>query len=344
MDRKDSHIQICLENSIDHAAQDMTGFSRYRFDHDALPETDLAEVDLSTTLFNKKLSAPILIGAMTGGTAHSAEINRRLAKAAERCGVGMALGSQRKMIEDASTRDSFNVKAFAPKLALLVGNLGAVQLNYGVGKQEVISLIEAVHADAFAFHLNPLQEAIQPEGNTNFKALREKLQHVIAHLPVPVLIKEVGSGISMTTAKKLAELPIAGIETAGLGGTSWSKIESLRTKNPWQQSTGELLAKWGIPTAESIVNCRAALADKVVIASGGIRNGVEVAKALALGANAAALSLPFLKAAQESEEAVVEAIETLKYQLKTVLFVAGCKKLDDIRKIQLKQTLDYAAL
>lgn len=344
MDRKDSHIQICLESPIDHAAKDLTGFSHFRFDHDALPEIDFAEIDLSTTLFGKTLSAPILIGAMTGGTAQSAELNKRLARAAAYCGVGMALGSQRKMIEDPRTIESFAVKKVAPTLSLLIGNLGAVQLNYGIGVAEIKNLIEQVQADAFAFHLNPLQEAIQPEGDTNFKNLQAKISEVATQLRVPVILKEVGAGISEKTARKFSELPVAAIETAGLGGTSWSKIESLRTNSSMQKTTGQLLAKWGIPTAESIQNCKTACSDKVIIASGGIRNGLEVAKTLALGANAAALSLPFLKAAQQSESAVVEAIEALKYQLKTVLFVTGCRNLEDLKKIQLKQALDYAAL
>ncbi len=343
-DRKNSHIDICLKDSVDYSGAAQSSFSQFRFEHDALPEVDKKSIDLSITLFGKKLAAPLIIGAMTGGTDKALEINQRLAVAAEHCGVGMALGSQRKMLEDNSVTRSYDVRKFAPRLPLLFGNLGAVQLNYGVGLKEVQKLIDLVSCDAFNFHLNPLQEAIQPEGDTNFSGLVSKLQNMVPRLSVPCLFKEVGSGISEATALKIRSIPVAGVETAGSGGTSWSKIESLRTQNSIQKSTGELFAQWGVPTAESVQICRKVLSDKVVIASGGIRNGIEIAKAIALGADAAATALPILKAAEKSVEAAEEKILELIEQLRTAMFVTGCKNIADLKKTKLVRATDFTAI
>ena len=335
--RKDEHLTLCLKEEVEFSEKNTSGFSNLRFDHDALPEVNKAHISLETELFSKKLAAPIIIGAMTGGTSKAALINRRLAEAAEKCQVGFTLGSQRKMLEDPKRAPSFCVRKFAPKIPLLIGNIGAVQLNYGVETAHLKKLISETELDAFTFHLNPLQEAIQPEGDTDFSDLLPKLRDVIPSLGVPVLIKEVGAGISETTALKLQKLPIAGIETAGRGGTSWSRVESLRTKNEIQKKVGELFTHWGIPTSRSIQICRKYFPDKVVIASGGIRNGIEVAKAIALGADAAALAYPFLKAGEESLEAVVQLIERIKEELRTAMFVTGCRNVADLRKRKLQK-------
>lgn len=344
VDRKNSHIQICLEEEIEYAFGDANGFASYRFDHDALPEISKAEIDLSVTLFGKRLRAPLLVGAMTGGTDRAGEVNRRLAIAAEKCGIGMALGSQRKMIEDPGVRSSYAVREKAPSLPLLVGNIGAVQLNYGVTMNELKRLVTDVGCDAFNFHLNPLQEAIQPEGDTDFRGLLGKLRDVIPGLGVPTLLKEVGSGVSETTARKISTLPIAGVETAGAGGTSWSKIESLRTTDRIQRSTGELFARWGIPTAESVQVCRKHLPGMVVIASGGMRNGIEAAKAIALGADAVAYALPMLKAAERSVDEAVESIERVIEELRTAMFVTGARNLAELREKPLRRTTDFTAV
>jgi isopentenyl-diphosphate delta-isomerase len=343
-DRKNSHLTICLEEQVEFASEDANGFGSYRFDHDALPETDKNEVSLETTIFGKKLKAPLFVGAMTGGTARAAEINRRLALAAEKCGIGFALGSQRKMIEDSTTRASYAVREVAPQLPLLVGNVGAVQLNYGVTLKDIQRLIQEVGCDAFNFHLNPLQEAIQPEGDVNFKGLIAKLRDLIPQLKVPVLFKEVGSGISEATLLKIKDLPLAGVETAGVGGTSWSKVESLRTENKIQRATGELFARWGVPTAESVIVCRKHLPKHIIIASGGMRNGIEAAKAIALGANAVAFALPMLKAAEQSVDAAIAAIEGVKEELRTAMFVTGCARIEDLRQRPLRRTIDFTAL
>lgn len=343
IDRKDSHLTLCLEDEVELGSDGASGFAGLRFDHDALPEVDLAAVSTESELLGKRLAAPLVVGAMTGGTARAGELNRRLALAAEACQVGMALGSQRRMIQDPSSRASFAVRETAPGVPLLLGNLGAVQLNYGVGVPELRRAIEEVGCDGFLFHLNPLQEAIQPEGETRFSALVPKLREVAPALGVPVLLKEVGSGISRTTALKLRDLPIAGVETSGVGGTSWSRIESLRTTDPVQRSTGELFARWGIPTAESISICRAALPDRVVIASGGIRNGIEVAKALALGADAVSLALPLLRAAARSVEEAVLVLRRVVEELRTVMFLTGCRSVAELRRRPLTRARDLTA-
>lgn len=345
-DRKNAHIDICLKEEVEFSAagDGANGFASYRFDHDALPEVDKSKIDLSVTVLGKRLSAPIFVGAMTGGTERAGELNKRLAIAAARCGVGFALGSQRKMLDgkDSAVRASYAVREFAPKLPLLIGNLGAVQLNYGASVDTIRRLVEDVGCDAFNFHLNPLQEAIQPEGDTNFAGLIAKLGDAIPKLGVPVLLKEVGSGISETTATKVKALPIAGIETAGSGGTSWSKIESYRTNDPVQRTTGELFARWGIPTAESVVNCRRVFPDKLVIASGGMRNGIEAAKAIALGADAAGYALPILKAAEQSVEAAEQAIQQIIEELRTAMFVTGCAKVSDLKTKKLARAMDFS--
>ena len=235
------------------------------------------------------------------------------------------------------------MRASAPDLRLLLGNLGAVQLNYGVGAPQIRRLVAAAGCDAFFLHLNPLQEAIQPEGDTRFGGLLARIAEVVPQVGVPVLLKEVGAGISRVTARKLRELPVAGVETAGVGGTSWSKIESMRTTDPVQRTTGELFARWGIPTAESIAICRQELPDRIVIGSGGIRNGIEAAKALALGADAVSIALSVLRAAERSVDEAVLALRRVIEELRTVMFLTGCRTVADLRHRPLVATRDFTA-
>jgi isopentenyl-diphosphate delta-isomerase len=237
------------------------------------------------------------------------------------------------MLESPETARSFQVRDVAPNV-LLMGNVGAVQLNYGVTAEDINALIEQSGCDIFAFHLNPLQEAIQPEGDTNFAGLQSKLAQVIAAIDVPVIIKEVGAGLSEKTIRKLAQLPIAGVETAGVGGTSWSKIESYRSDSWTQQLTGQRLATWGIPTVQSLQIAVRLLGERhTIICSGGIRTGLQIAKAVTLGADLVACALPFLKAADNGGlDAVVATIEQLKDELRTVMFVTASKDLNALRQ------------
>ncbi len=329
--RKDAHLDLCQSGQVE-ASGPSLGLGRYTLEYDALPEVDLEDVELSTTLLGKDLSAPLVIGAMTGGTERALAINRRLARGAARVGVGMALGSQRAMINDPELGSTFQVRDVAPDLPLLLGNVGAVQLNMGVEPEHIAAAAQAVGADAMNQHLNPLQEAIQPEGDTRFAGLSERLAQAVDQIPVPCLIKEVGAGISGRTAMKLAQLPLAGVECSGTGGTSWARVESFRAeKGSPAAEAGRQLAGFGVSTAESVKNCRDARADWTVIASGGIRTGLDAAVALALGADAVALARPLLMAATESEEAVVNTLESVIYQLRVICFCTGVKDIASLR-------------
>ena len=331
--RKDEHLDLCLHGNVDQRGRDHHPFDRFVFTHDALPEIDLAEVDLRVEFLGIELKLPLVIGAMTGGTPRAALVNRRLAQAAASTGIAFALGSQRAMLLNPQTLDSYAVKKYAPHLPLLFGNLGAVQLNHGVDAEALRFLIERVECDAFNFHLNPLQEAIQSEGDRNFKGLIGRLSEVIPQLGVPVFLKEVGAGISERTALKIrdSQLPIAGIETAGTGGTSWAKVEAQRAQDPAHAAAGQVLAHWGIPTPESTRVARRIFPDLPLIGSGGLRHGLDLAKVLACGADLGGLALPFLQAAEESTEAVIREIEALALTLKTILFVLGCRRPSDLR-------------
>jgi isopentenyl-diphosphate delta-isomerase len=238
------------------------------------------------------------------------------------------------MIVSPELAPTFEVRQAAPDLPLLFGNVGAVQLNYGVTAEQVKGALDAVGADAVNFHLNALQEAVQPEGDTRFRGLVERLTEVVPRLGVPAFVKEVGAGIGPRAAKKIAALPVAGVEVAGTGGTSWAKVESFRAPNgSIQAETGRRLAGFGIPTVRSIRICREAMGDRTVVASGGIRTGMDVAVAIALGADVVALARPLLEAAAQSEDAAVHALETLVYELRVICFCTGSTDLAALRRV-----------
>ncbi|MEC9071120.1 MAG: type 2 isopentenyl-diphosphate Delta-isomerase, partial [Myxococcota bacterium] len=271
-----------------------------------------------------------IIGAMTGGTEEAGAINRVLAEAAQARGIGLALGSARIVLERPETATSFQVRDVAPDV-LLFANLGAIQFNHGVTGAQAAELVDTLQADALNLHLNPLQEAIQPAGDTNFQGLFDRIAEALPHIPVPVLVKEVGAGIGPESAQALAALPLAGVESAGVGGTSWSRVEALRQEDPVAWSTGVALGGFGVPTADSIIACREAFGDRIVIGSGGLRTAVDMATALALGADAVACALPYLKAAQNGVEAVVEVIDHLIHTLKVIHFTCGVTRSTDLR-------------
>jgi isopentenyl-diphosphate Delta-isomerase len=319
--RKAEHIRICLESDVQFPTQ-ASGFDRYQFTHSCLPELDYPDIDLTTKFLGKQLGAPILISSMTGGTAQAKEINHRLAAVAQEYKLAMGVGSQRVAIEKPDVADTFQVRRIAPDI-LLLANLGAVQLNYRYGIAECLRAVELLEADALILHLNPLQECIQPQGDTNFKGLLDRIATICQQLPVPVIVKEVGNGISAPMAQQLIAVGVSGIDVAGAGGTSWAKVESERAKTALQRRLGETFADWGIPTAECIRAIHATAPTLPLIASGGLRNGLDIAKAIALGADLGGLALPFLQAADTSTEAVAELVQILMAEIQTVLFCTG---------------------
>ncbi len=329
VDRKNEHISICLEEDVESGRA--PGLGRWRLDYRALPELSLDEVDLTTPLLGRALRAPLLIGAMTGGSEEAGRINRVLAEAAQRCAIGLAMGSGRVAIERPEAMASFQVRDLAPD-ALIFANLGAIQFNYGLEAEDANHLVREMGADAINLHLNPLQEAIQPGGDTDFSGLLERLTGVVAEIEAPVLFKEVGSGIGASTARDLAKLPVAGLETAGVGGTSWARVEALRQPEERAQFAGNALAGLGVPTSESIIACREALGEeRIVIASGGIRTVEHMGTALALGANTVACARPFLEAAQGGVEEVVTLIEHYIHALRVLHFACGARTPMDLR-------------
>ncbi|HHN93924.1 MAG TPA: type 2 isopentenyl-diphosphate Delta-isomerase [Anaerolineae bacterium] len=331
--RKFDHIRINLEEDVQFQNVS-TGLEKYRFIHRALPDLNLEEVDTAITLLGKRLTAPLLISSMTGGTPEAGEINHRLAEAAQEAQIGLGLGSQRTAIEDPTLADTYRVRDVAPDV-LLLANLGAVQLNYGYGPDECRQAVEMVEADGLILHLNPLQEALQPEGNTRFAGLLPKIEAVCRALPIPVIVKEVGGGISEWVARRLRDAGVAAIEVAGAGGSSWSRVEMHRARNERQRRVAAAFADWGIPTAESLLMALRGAPGLPIIASGGIRDGIQIAKSIALGAVACGVAGPFLRAAVESTAAVLEGIAVLVEQLRIAMFAVGAGDIAALRQTPL---------
>ncbi len=328
--RKADHIRINLEEDVSFPNL-TTGLERFRFVHQALPELDLDAVKTERIVFGKRLRAPLLISSMTGGTPEAERINLRLAEAAEAAGIAMGLGSQRVALESPEQMRSFQVRRVAPNI-LLFANLGAVQLNKGYSTDDCLRAVEMVEADALILHLNPLQEAVQPGGDVHWAGLARKIEAVCKTLPVPVIAKEVGWGVSAQTARLLADAGVAAIDVAGAGGTSWSQVEYHRTDDPLLRRLARTFADWGIPTAESLLLVREALPEMRLFASGGLRSGIDAAKSIALGADVAGLASPFLKAAAQSAEAVVEEIRAIEMELRVAMFVSGARDLQALRE------------
>ncbi len=313
-----------------------SGLERYRFVHTALPEINLREVDPSLSLFGKSLRAPLLVSSMTGGTREAGEINRNLAIAAQQAGIAMGLGSMRAAIEHPELIETFNVRDVAPDL-MLFANVGAVQLNYGFTRDDCMRLVEMVRADALILHLNPLQEALQPEGDTDWSGLLNKIEAVARNLPTPIIIKECGWGISESVARALSSAGVAAIDVAGAGGTSWSQVEMHRAQNDQQRRIAEAFAEWGIPTADSIQMAKRGAPQLPIFASGGLRNGVDGAKCIALGAQLFGLARPFLRAATISVESVSNEIAIVLGQLRTAMLCVGARDLNALSQINLEQ-------
>ena len=328
-DRKAEHITLALDRRMQVPG---SYFDAWELEHAALPELDYAEIDVSTEFLGRRLAAPLLISCMTGGTEEATRINHNLAEAAEEAGIAIGVGSQRKAIEDPSLAVSFRVRQLAPSVPILA-NLGAVQLNYGFGIDECRAAVEMVEADALVFHLNPLQEAIQPEGQCDFSGLADKIGAVVERLAVPVIVKEIGSGLSATVARRLQAVGVEIFDTAGVGGTSWARIEAARASDP---EIGELFADWGEPTPLSIREL-AAIPGLTVIGSGGVRNGVDVAKAIAFGADLVGLAQPFLEAANDSPGAAAAKARRVVRELEIAMFCSGARDLGELKRTPLRR-------
>ncbi len=327
--RKDDHIRINLEEDVGFD-QLTTGLDRYRFIHQAIPELDLDAIDLGLTFLGRSMRAPLLISSMTGGTERASDINRCLAVTAQEAGLAMGLGSLRAALEDPDLAASFQIRSVAPDI-LLLANLGAVQLNFGYTVEHCQRAVDLVGADALLLHFNPLQEALQPEGETNFSGLLKRVEEVCRHIDVPVVAKEVGWGLSEQAARQLADAGVSAIDVAGAGGTSWSQVEMFRASSALQRRVAATFRDWGIPTVDSIHMVRRGAPQLPIIASGGLVNGLDCAKAIALGAQITGMAAPFLRAAMRSPEAALELAQAIVKELRLVMFCIGAADLTALR-------------
>ncbi|MDG0792190.1 type 2 isopentenyl-diphosphate Delta-isomerase [Cohnella ginsengisoli] len=328
--RKDEHLDLCLREDVQ-GLDAGTGLDRYRFRHNALPELNYSLIDTSAQFLGRTVKTPFLVSSMTGGTPRAGEINRRLATAAQAKGWAMGLGSLRAAIENPEAATSFRVRKLAPDIPL-IANMGAVQLNYGFNAEKCRQAIDIVEADGLVLHLNSLQEVIQTGGNTDFSGLLSKIEKLCRALAVPVGVKEVGWGIDGRTARLLCDAGVQFIDVAGAGGTSWSQVEKLRSSDPVKKAAAERFAEWGIPTSECIQEVRAALPDVVLIGSGGLSDGLQASKALALGANLAGFGRSLLEAAHDSEEKLQRALEQAELELRIAMFGIGAADIRALRE------------
>jgi len=332
--RKLDHININLTKDVQ--SEVSTGFDALTLEHNPFPELDLNEVTTECSFLGKPLKAPILISSMTGGTDEGLGININLAEAAQARGIALALGSGRPGLESDKAARTFNLRKWAPAIPIYA-NLGAIQLNYGCGLEECQRVVEMAEADALILHFNTLQEALQPEGQTNFAGLSGKIEMVCAKLNVPVIAKEVGWGINAKTAKRLVDLGVTCIDVAGAGGTSWSEVEKHRNNSEERIRISSHFRDWGIPTAQALAEVCSVLPDVPVIASGGLRKGLDFAKSVAMGASLGGMAGGFLKAASLSSEVVVGLIDELILEMRIAMFACGAADLDALGKVPLRR-------
>lgn len=333
--RKDQHLDVILAGKARHGLQ--TGFDAVRFVHEALPDLDHGKIDLGADFMGRRLKAPLLISSMTGGPARAEAINARLAEAAQQLGIALAVGSQRAALENdgASAGLDMALRLRAPDTPILA-NIGAAQLTRGFGADEARRILEMIAADALIVHLNPLQEACQPEGDRDWWGVGAALESLIKSLDAPVVVKETGAGISAATARRLVDMGVAGIDVSGAGGSNWATVEGERATDPRDKAHAEAFAAWGIPTARAIAEARAACPRTLIIGSGGIRDGLDAAKAIRLGADMVGQAAGVLAAATISTEAVVEHFQTVIRQLRTACFCTGSPNLAALRRAPLQ--------
>lgn len=328
--RKTEHIRLCLSDHVE-GVNKTTGLEGISFIHNALPEIDFNDIQLKTTFLNKQLNAPFLVSSMTGGSELATKININLAKASEEKGWAIGLGSTRALLESRAHEESFLIRKHA-KSVPLIANIGAVQFNYGYGVEECQRIIDATEADSLVLHLNSLQEVVQDGGDLNFSNLLPKIEEVCKKLTVPVGVKEVGFGIDGFVAKKLYRVGVSYIDVAGAGGTSWSQVEKLRSKDPLRKAAAEAFNSWGIPTKDCIVSVKSKLPTTPIVASGGMKTGVDAAKAITLGADVVGFARTLLQAATESVESVIEVMDQIEMELKMTMFGIGAKDLRALKQ------------
>ncbi len=333
-ERKLAHLQICLEHDVQ-GRNITTGLEDISFVHHATTDLNMEDIDLSIELFGKKLQFPLVISGMTGGHAFAQQLNDYLSQVAEKTQIGMGVGSQRAALEDTQARESFEIVKRNAPTALKIGNIGAGQIVEGLSAVDLKDIVSMIDADALAFHFNPLQESIQPEGDTNLQDLMDKVSKLINASSIPILAKEVGSGFSKFDIVRIKKAGFTGIDIQGAGGTSWAGVESIRAEDPKYKNTGEVFWDWGLPTAISTILAKEQF-NGHIIGSGGVRNGLEVAKLLALGADAAGMAIPFLFAIQENSiEKSIKFLEEVTYQIRLACFLTGSQTINDLRTVPL---------
>jgi len=331
-ERKSDHLKISLEENVQ-AKHITTGFEDVHLVHRALPEIEREKIDLSTNVFKHRFSAPLIVGAMTGGAPEATRINKAIAEAVEELGLGMGVGSQRAAIEDPSLENTFAVTREKAPTAFLIANIGGPQLVRGYSVKEAEKAIEMLDANALAIHLNPLQETIQLEGETNYIGIINKISEIAEAIDVPVIVKETGAGISGEEAERLEAAGVAGIDVAGAGGTSWAAVEyhrARRNQDKLRERLGRAFWDWGIPTVASLIETVQSV-DLPVIASGGVRSGIDVAKALALGASLAGMALPILTPATRGERYVKRELRLVLEELRNAMFLVGAGSVEEMK-------------
>ena len=331
--RKERHLRLSLDENVQ--SDIGTGFEDIRLIHRALPEIDLDEIDTETELFGRRLASPLIVSAITGGTGFAKEINSTLAEVAEELGIGIGVGSQRIALEDPGVEHTFTIVREKAPSSLVMGNIGCPQLSLGWGVNEAKRCVDMIGADALGIHMNPLQEAVQVGGDTQYRGVLEKIGEITSELGTPVVMKETGCGISREVAVSLEAAGISALEVSGVGGTSWAAVEHhiARVEEKKSQETlGEALWNWGIPTAISVVETSGST-DLKIIASGGLRTGVEMAKAVSLGADAVGIAKPFLEKVVEGKEALREHVEDILREFRTVMFLVGARNVEELKNV-----------
>lgn len=327
--RKTEHIRLCLTDQVE-GVNKSTGLEGISFIHNALPEIDFNKIDISQKFFDFQLKAPFLVSSMTGGTDLAEKINNNLAYASEEKGWAIGLGSTRALVESTKHERSFLIRDKAPSVPL-IANLGAVQFNYGYGVEACQKIVERTGADLLVLHLNSLQEVVQDGGDLNFENLLPTIEKVCKALNVPVGAKEVGFGIDGTVAQKLYDAGISYIDVAGAGGTSWSQVEKLRTQDELRKNAAEAFNQWGIPTKDCLVSVRSKLPEVPLIASGGMKTGLDAAKAITIGSDIVGFARKLLQAATESTEEVIKVMEQIEFELKMTMFGIGVDSIEALK-------------